>query len=182
MLPRIRIVIERWKYNKEYKVYVSTLGNFKNKNHKPLNCHFSNGYGYIKTVLGFKAAHRLVLMTWKPNKHYEALTVDHINGNKRDNSLKNLEWVTQQENQTRALKNNEVSQQENHSLNFNITINNERVSSKEDLYIKVLEIYKGGYPKAVFLKKVNDLITGKNSAGMVKLGQSIILRKEKVII
>ena len=98
-----------------------------------------------------------------------------MNGNKRDNSLKNLEWVTFKENQNRALKNNEIQ-----SLIFNITINHQRALSKEDLYTKVLEIYKNGYPKDIFLKKVNNLISGKNTAKMVKLGQSVILRKEEI--
>lgn len=177
MLPKIRLVIERWKYNKEYEVYVSTLGNFKTKKRKELKPHISKGYCYIKTCKGCKSAHRLVLMTWKPNKFYEVLTVDHLNNNTRDNSLKNLEWVTSEENQARALRNNEVQ-----NITFNITINRQRASSKEDLYTKVLEIYKGGYPKDIFLKKVNDLISGKNTAKMVKLGQSVILRKEEVLI
>ena len=32
----------------------------------------------------------------------EDLTVDHLNHNKRDNSLSNLEWVSKDENQKRA--------------------------------------------------------------------------------
>ena len=32
ILPKININIERWKYNKDYEIYVSTLGNFKDKN------------------------------------------------------------------------------------------------------------------------------------------------------
>lgn len=188
MLPKIRLVIERWKYNKEYEVYVSTLGNFKNKKREELKPRISKGYCYIRTCKGYKSAHRLVLMTWKPNKFYEVLTVDHLNSNTRDNSLKNLEWVTNEENQARALKNNEenlaraLRNNEVQNITFNITINRQRASSKEDLYTKVLEIYKDGYPKDIFLKKVNDLISGKNTAKMVKLGQSVILRKEEVLI
>ena len=175
MFPKIRLVIERWKYNKEYEIYVSTLGNFKNKKREKIEPIITKGYCYINTNKGFRSAHRLVLITWKPNKDYETLTIDHLNGNKRHNSLKNLEWVTFKENQNRALKNDEIQ-----SLIFNITINHQRALSKEDLYTKVLEIYKNGYPKDIFLKKVNNLISGKNTAKMVKLGQSVILRKEEI--
>ena len=46
--------------------------------------------------------HRLVLLTWRPIPNAEDLTVDHLNHNKRDNSVNNLEWVTEEENLTRA--------------------------------------------------------------------------------
>ena len=42
------------------------------------------------------------MLTWKPIPDAENLTVDHLNHNKRDNSLINLEWVTFVENQARA--------------------------------------------------------------------------------
>ena len=42
------------------------------------------------------------MLTWKPIPDAENLTVDHLNHNKRDNSVANLEWVTFTENQTRA--------------------------------------------------------------------------------
>ena len=49
-----------------------------------------------------KSAHRLVLLTWKPIPNAEDLTVDHLDHNKRNNKLSNLEWVTQKENSSRA--------------------------------------------------------------------------------
>ena len=44
----------------------------------------------------------LVLLTFRPIPNAEDLTVDHLNHNKRDNSLSNLEWVSKVENQERA--------------------------------------------------------------------------------
>lgn len=41
--------------------------------------------------------HRLVAETWIP-KESEDLEVNHINGNRYDNRVENLEWVTHQEN------------------------------------------------------------------------------------
>lgn len=42
--------------------------------------------------------HRLVLETFRPVDGYEKLTVDHINYNKMDNRLCNLQWLTNEEN------------------------------------------------------------------------------------
>ena len=36
ILPSIKLKVERWKYNEEYKIYVSSLGRFKNKNKKDI--------------------------------------------------------------------------------------------------------------------------------------------------
>ena len=95
ILPKFQFKIEKWKWNSEDRVYVSTLGNFKDeyKNLIPVRID-NNGYCVIKTNCGFKKAHRLVMLTWKPIPDAENLTVDHLNHNKRDNSVNNLEWVT----------------------------------------------------------------------------------------
>ena len=56
--------------------------------------------GYFRIVLqtskGRKTfqVHRLILMTFNPVENMENLEVNHINGNKSDNSLKNLEWCS----------------------------------------------------------------------------------------
>lgn len=104
--------IERYKWNKEYRVYVSNLGHFKDE-HKKLIAPLVNKSGYltIRTPYGLKAAHRLVMKTWKPIPNSEELTVDHLDSNKRNNDLSNLEWVTREENRIRACKNyvNEVN-------------------------------------------------------------------------
>mgnify|MGYP003299796073 CR=1 FL=1 len=105
MLPTISLRIERWKFNKDYGVYVSTLGNFKDRHKRNLPVKiYQTGYCVVKTECPqpWVLAHRLVMFTWKPIPNAENLTVDHLNHNKRDNSLANLEWVTYEENQRRA--------------------------------------------------------------------------------
>lgn len=106
IFPTLHLKIERWKFNKDYGIYVSTLGNFKDRYKRPLPIKIeANGYCKIKTETPhspWKFAHRLVMLTWKPIPDAENLTVDHLNHNKRDNSVANLEWVTFTENQTRA--------------------------------------------------------------------------------
>ena len=105
ILPKLNFKIEKWKWNKEYRVYVSTLGHIKNeyKQNVPIKIK-SNGYCNIKTNYGYKSVHRLVLLTFKPIPNAEDLTIDHLNHNKRDNSIYNLEWVTKEENERRRNK------------------------------------------------------------------------------
>jgi hypothetical protein len=42
------------------------------------------------------------MMTWKPIANADSMTVDHLDHNKRNNRLSNLEWVTEEENKRRA--------------------------------------------------------------------------------
>lgn len=101
--PKLCLKVEKWKWNKEYRVYVSNFGQFKNEHKQPLPIKV-NGKGYclIKTEAGLKLAHRVVMLTWKPIPNAEDLTVDHLDHNKRNNSVDNLEWVTKEENLKRA--------------------------------------------------------------------------------
>ena len=46
--------------------------------------------------------HRLLMMAFKPVPNFRNLEVDHIDGNKENNDLANLEWVTTDENGRRA--------------------------------------------------------------------------------
>lgn len=104
ILPTIHLSLERWKFNKEYGIWVSNFGNFKDKHKRPIPVKVcsSNGYLRVKTKYGNKSAHRIVMYTWCPIEDREAFTVDHLDHNKRNNRVDNLEWVTQQENLIRA--------------------------------------------------------------------------------
>lgn len=106
ILPRFLFKIEKWKWNSDYRVYVSNLGHIKNEHKQDLPVHIdSNGYCRVHTgCCRYKSVHRLVMLTWRPIPNAEELTVDHLNHNKRDNSLENLEWVTEEENLRRAEK------------------------------------------------------------------------------
>lgn len=65
--------------------------------------------GYIRVELwengkGRKhLVHRLLAQAFIPNPHAKP-QVNHIDGNKANNALHNLEWVTQSENQTHAYR------------------------------------------------------------------------------
>lgn len=52
------------------------------------------------------SVHRLVLENFSPCDNMKELQVNHKDGNKKNNSLTNLEWVSCQENITHAVENN----------------------------------------------------------------------------
>ena len=103
ILPRFIFKVERWKWNKEYRTYVSNMGHFMDEHKKIIPIRVNQkGYIGIFTPYGFMSAHRLVMRTWRPTANMENLTVDHLDHNKRNNSVENLEWVTKAENTKRA--------------------------------------------------------------------------------
>lgn len=79
--------------------YVSNLGRFKNykgiimNDYKP---HHS-GYIYLRVNIEKYALHRLVAMTFIENPENKPV-VNHIDGNKTNNAVSNLEWCTIKEN------------------------------------------------------------------------------------
>lgn len=95
--------VEKWKYNIEYGVYVSSEGRIKSKSKVLIKPRTTNS-GYLIIRLDGKKIliHRLVMYTFKPTENMGDLTVDHLDHNKKNNSLKNLEWVTKEENIRRA--------------------------------------------------------------------------------
>ncbi|MDY2883057.1 MAG: NUMOD4 domain-containing protein [Romboutsia timonensis] len=68
-----------------------------------------NTYGYLQVCLynncerSVKRVHRLVAETFIPNPSNKP-EVNHIDGNKTNNKIDNLEWVTSKENITHAFK------------------------------------------------------------------------------
>ena len=125
--------MEHWKFNKLFGVYVSTEGKVKDRYKRNIPTRVSgDGYCSILTEAGFCKVHRLVLLTFKPIAQPEMYTVDHLDHNKRNNSLSNLEWVTEEENQERAKRDLVVFKK-----NGEIISNNKilfRLENNEDTY------------------------------------------------
>ena len=95
MFPNFHFSIERWRKNTEYGVWVSTEGRIRLiQNKELLNVRIDKkGYCVVFTEKGQQLVHRLVAYTWLGDKRNEKYNIDHINSNKRDNSVKNLRWV-----------------------------------------------------------------------------------------
>jgi hypothetical protein len=85
--------------------YISSLGRFKNrkgvimKDYKP---HHS-GYIYLRVNIKKYALHRLVALAFIHNPENKPF-VNHIDGNKLNNTVENLEWLTCSENNIHAHK------------------------------------------------------------------------------
>ena len=108
MLPKFHFSIERWKYNPTFELYVSNMGHIRNKSKADIAPRVApSGYLTVKvggSINAHMLLHRVVMLTWKPTPEAEKLTVDHLDHNKRNNSLSNLEWVLEEENRRRAKK------------------------------------------------------------------------------
>ena len=99
ILPEVK---DRYYINKKGELFTD------NGNKKMKDC-LKNGY--VKNTLVLKDGsqksffrHRLVMICFNKVDNYKNLQVNHIDGNKQNNTLNNLEWCTNQENRIHAVK------------------------------------------------------------------------------
>ena len=79
--------------------FISSYSRFKNtKGHIITDYKYSSGYKRLRIGNNKYLLHRLVAITFIPNLENKE-QVNHIDGNKLNNKLENLEWVTNKENQ-----------------------------------------------------------------------------------
>jgi hypothetical protein len=107
-----------------------------NKTNKELKPRIDK-YGYYKVSLSYNGickenrVHRLLALSYLPNPENKC-DVNHIDGNKGNNHLSNLEWATRSENLKHAFKNK-----------LKIITNKQRVLIKERSSKKVLNTQTG---------------------------------------
>lgn len=93
-------MIEEWRKISEFGHEISNIGNIRNKSGTPLKAWtLSSGYKQIQFNNKGKKflVHRLVLLAFKPNPT-NLPNVNHLNHDRSDNRLENLEWCTQSRN------------------------------------------------------------------------------------
>ena len=131
------------KYLNGYRYYVSNLGNVKNNANEVLKQR-KNKDGYMQINLykdgKYKThlVHRLVLETFKANPNKKS-QVNHINEDKTDNRLNNLEWATPAENNAHGTK-------------------IERTSNANKIKVKCIEldkVFDSAQDAALWLNKIN---------------------------
>lgn len=114
----------KWKYYNEIKIFdneiwkeiplqltnnikgyfISSYARFKNtKGHIIVDYKYSSGYKRLRIGNNKYLLHRLVAITFISNLENKE-QVNHIDGNKLNNNLENLEWVTNTENQIHKVK------------------------------------------------------------------------------
>ena len=126
------------------KYYVSNLGRFKNSYGQIMDNYKVNENGYIRVYIYKKTftLHRLVALTFLENPENKE-QVNHKDGNKLNNCVENLEFVTNKENQIHkfenGLGNNFTRKIKQYNLNWNFIKEYESIV----LAAKEMKISKG---------------------------------------
>lgn len=98
----------------------------------------TNGYSHF-------GIHRLLMITFRPITNMEEMSVDHIDGNKMNNSLNNLQWVTPEENTKLAyLTGLSNTKGENHGKS--------KITEEEAL--KIIALLKEGHKSSYIIKQI----------------------------
>lgn len=141
------------KYDLKFNYFVREDGKiYSEKSDKFLSPQLDkNGYEKIQMIStdGKRhrySVHRLVLENFNPVKNMEKLQVNHKDGNKRNNNLNNLEWVTNYENTLHAIKT---------GLRNNNGENNPSSKLTEKDVYKIIDLFKEGKSCAFIAKQYN---------------------------
>jgi hypothetical protein len=79
-------------------IQTSNLGRIKNPTGRIVGFERDNGYIEVRINGSNVPAHCLICMAWKPIASPDLYVVNHIDNNGKNNTIENLEWVTQAEN------------------------------------------------------------------------------------
>lgn len=103
--------ITRSKYSLKYRYFLDEQGNiYSQKSGKKISTHLDkDGYEKVRFVCSDNkrhtfSVHRLMLENFCPRNDMEELQVNHIDGDKLNNCLSNLEWCTCKENIDHAIR------------------------------------------------------------------------------
>lgn len=98
----MRVITEEWITAYGFPSYeISTHGRIRNKYTKRILKQFADRYGYLRVSLGNADnvyIHRLACMSFYGPPENEQMQVNHIDGDRQNNHVLNLEWCTPREN------------------------------------------------------------------------------------
>ena len=176
--PQEALIIEEWRYInlpgvvKNYYL-ISNFGIVKNIKGQIITPKEINS-GYLIYILytGEKdiskkykrfLAHRLVLLVYNPIENPELFTVNHIDMNKHNNYVGNLEWLTQKENNEKK---------ELHYFNHG-THNYHALFNLEQLKIIIQELNKNTkYSDILKILGIEDTKNNRDYIGNIKRGKT----------
>lgn len=189
-------MVEIWREIKEYKGYyeVSNLGRFRSMNRtvirkdgrrvfyegKIINGTISRD-GYIDVKLSkngkseTRKLHRLIAQTFIPMDDYTNLEVNHIDYNRMNNKIDNLEWVSHIDNVRHSSKNGNYKGNTEGCKNGRANYTEEEIKYMRDLYDEgktVMEIIKILFPTLTYKERKNkwsrikEIVTRKTYANI----------------
>ena len=132
---------------------VKSLGNDKSRREKILILH-KDKTGYLQVHLcrngkpKWYTVHRLVLMTFAPCDNMKSLQVNHIDEDKTNNHLSNLEWCTCKENCNRGTRNDRVGEKKSIPI-VQLTIGGKYIRSWKSSYDAER---KGGFNQSAIIQ------------------------------
>lgn len=146
--------MEEWKVIPGYEDYeVSSLGRIKRGERILKHGINRGGYEHIKLsidgIIHHKRVHTLVATTFIPNPENEK-EIDHKDGNKRNNSVQNLEWSNRNKNKT------------NPNTPQPLGISNERFIRKRHNDTYMVRVYRQNFSYCKHFKTLPEAIIARN--------------------
>lgn len=135
--------------------------NYKKDGYVNIDLSKNNNHKYYRV-------HRLVLSTFNPVDNMNNLQVNHIDGNKSNNKLTNLEWVTAKENTLHAIKIGNRGNQKG-IKNPNSKLNPQKVLEILSLKDKDLSHSEIASKFNVCRKTVGNILNGKTWTHITKI-------------
>lgn len=142
---------------KSLKRKCNVLNGYRTVNEKILNLN-KNRYGYVTVNLSKNnknkicTIHRLVATAFIPNPENKP-QVNHIDGNKTNNIVENLEWVSKEENMQHAVNTGllKFTEERNHKISLALKDKNKTQAHKENMSKSMKgkkHYYKSKHPKS----------------------------------
>ena len=107
--------------------------------------------GYLRAVIYYdngisksKLVHRLIASSFMPTNNEDSLEVNHIDGNKKNNNITNLEWCTHSYNITHAHKTGLITPMTEHNKHKVSQGSKKRATFSIDEASEICEAYSTG--------------------------------------